>query len=136
MRGTNEADKRLFSQLLEALPSDGVIKFVKDQDMGDIFIHKQVFPLYDFPHKWDNAEHEFRDAVLEKQRLNLLRLVERFSYQVSMNTFRHGDVHQGMETEWPEERFEKVRKMLNDLGDEVVAAHQDLVRTAKKRLNV
>jgi hypothetical protein len=93
--------------------------------------------LYGFLHGWDDAEHEFLDKKLEEKRKRLLKLIAEYSHLIGMNTWRTDLGLQTVPPEWEGEqpdRFREVVTNLHDKAGEIVSAHQDLVRAARKKL--
>lgn len=133
-----EADRKLFQQFKQVLPSNGNIDFIDKQNMaGFSFDLDRLDHLYDFLHRWNDAEHEFLDKKLEEKRKRLLKLIAEYSHLIGMNTWRTDLGFQAVPSEWEDEqpdRFREVVTNLHDKAGEIVAAHQDLVRTARKKL--
>ncbi|HEX8162903.1 MAG TPA: nucleotide-binding protein [Pyrinomonadaceae bacterium] len=134
-----EADRELLAQLRKALPSNGSIKFIRDFSMGSAAFHrKKLDDLYNFMDDWNDAEHEFLDEELEERRGRLYTLVQEYLELVHHNTFPEaaGDML-AVPTEWryeDNERYVRVVNQLHGKAGEVVRAHQDLVRTARNKL--
>jgi hypothetical protein len=133
-----EADRKLFQQFKQVLPSNGSIDFIDKQNMAGFSFHVgRLDDLYKFLHTWNDAEHEFLDKKLEEKRQRLLKLIAEYSHLIGMNTWQ---THLGLQTvppEWEDEqpeRFLEVVTSLHDKAREIVVAHQDLVRAARRKL--
>jgi hypothetical protein len=128
-------DKSLFEAFLRALPSDGrFLEFLKDQDIGAPFRRDVLDEMYAFLREWDNAEHEFKNGRLEKQRSKLYEQTEKFSHELSLAIFPDGQEFYSMGINDFEERPDLLEKRehLNSTATTVYKSHQDLVRFGKK----
>jgi hypothetical protein len=134
-----EVDRALFLTFKETLPSNGSISFVDQNNFaGFPFELKELRDLDRFVHEWGDAEHEFLNRKLEVKRKQLLKLVKKFLGVIALQTFpTHtsgwNSVPEEWETEQPE-RFHKVVNQLHTLAGQIVAAHQDLIRMARRKL--
>ena len=93
--------------------------------------------LYNFLNTWNDAEHEFLDKKLEEKRRRLLKLIAEYTHLIGYNTFPTDRGFQTVPPEWEDEqpdRFHETVKQLHDKAGEVVEAHQQLIRAARKRL--
>jgi len=135
-------DKALFLKLLDELPSnDGSINFLREHDFHNSFQLEKLDQLRIFARNWDNAEYEFLSKNLEKLRTELLNLIYEFINISSHNTF---PLENGFQTsipkytdnhEIPDTRKKSIKKM-NQLGDNIFIKHQELIKEAKKILNI
>lgn len=133
-----ESDRRLFAELKADLPSKGSISFIDEWNMAGFgFDWKKLDQLEAFHFKWGDAEHEFIDSELERQRRTLHELVGRYLSYLALNSRPR---HTGLQTippEWEHEqpkRFDEVVTTLHDLARQIVAPHQELVRSGRIRL--
>ncbi|WP_345969429.1 hypothetical protein WCX72_08770 [Sulfurimonas sp. HSL1-6] len=139
---SNTHDKELFTKFLNDLPSgEGSIDFLRDHDFHNSFKLAKLDQLRDFARNWDNAEFEFLNKELEKARQDLLQTIFQFIDVSSHHTFPERD---GWQTsipnytdngEIPQRAKESIKKM-NDLGDNIFAMHQTLIRLGKQQLNI
>ena len=131
-------DRELFQEFLEVLPSSGSIDFIDTKNMaGFSFDPESLDDLREFYYNWDDAEHEFMDDELEEKRERLYDLVADYTSLISGNTFRTDSGRQTVPPEWEHQqpdRFAKVVSELHEKAEAVVEAHQDLVRTGRKKL--
>lgn len=135
----NNPDRQLFEAFLEVLPSHGSIEFIKTHNIGGTFDPEELNDLRRFTYEWIDPEHEFLNNRLEKKRRKLHELTEQYLYSIAVNTFPTHSGRQRVLPRWELERpkpFGEVVNELHDLADQVADAHQDLVRTARKTLNV
>lgn len=135
-----EKDRELFKEFLEVLPSSGSIDFIDTMNMaGFSFDSERLDDLREFYYNWDNAEHEFMDEELEAKRERLHELIGDYTSLISGNTFPTDGGRQTVPPEWEREQPERFAKVVNELhekAEEVVEAHQDLVRTGREKLGV
>lgn len=83
-----EADRKLFAQLVSALPSsDPALRFLRTHDFGATFVLDQLDGLSEFEHSgWDDPERMFHDGALDAARERFLAAVKCFLQLVSSNT--------------------------------------------------
>jgi hypothetical protein len=130
-------DRELFREFLECLPYEGSIRFINEANMaGFAFDRKGLKDLDQFHYTWVDAVHEFQDALVETKRKHLFALVRGYLVLIATNTWATSNgwysVPQDWETDQPA-RFFEVVEQLHTLAGGIVAAHQDLVRTARQR---
>lgn len=142
VKNNNMQDKELFIKLRNELPSnDGSINFLREHDFHNSFKIEKLNQIRTFARSWDNAEYEFLNKKLEKLRDELLKLIYEFINISSHHTFplendfqtaipRYTDNH-----EIPDNVQKKIKQM-NQLGDKIFIKHQELIKEAKKILNV
>ena len=135
-----EADRKLFAEFLQALPSQTAIDFLKY--LGGTmraFPRDALHPFDRFFHEWRDAQHTFHDAALDKKRMAFFEAVKELLLFISNETFDVGDGLQGVPNEWratDHKRYYRVIADLDRLGAKTLEAHQDFVRTAKLQLHV
>ncbi len=131
------ADRDLFRQFLNTLPSEGNIRHIRDHSMGETIRDRECSDqLDDFRLTWDDPEHEFLDSELEVKRRHLQECIRNFLDRFCTSVFPldTGNYYK-VGPEWPEEQRCAAIEELDKLADRVVAAHGDLVRSARVRLN-
>jgi hypothetical protein len=134
---SRQADRSLFAQFKEALPSQGSIAFLSQHNMAFSFRRESLDELYDFDYLWTDAEHEFFEPELEKSRKQLRRVLGDFLANVTTNTWAIDDILQGIPQDWKEKnpkRYLDVVASLNDSAQRVVEAHQAVVRAGRRLL--
>jgi predicted nucleotide-binding protein len=134
-----EVDRKLFNELKEVLPSNRSIRFIRDFIMGSSsFDIKSLDDLHKFMLDWNDVEHEFLDKELEEKRSCLYSLIEEYIAIIAVNTFPTADgARRSIPSEWVHEqndRYVRVVNQLHNKAEEVVKAHQDLMRTARHKL--
>jgi predicted nucleotide-binding protein len=134
-----EADRQLYAELREALPSNGSIRFIRDLIMGgSAFDMKKLDDLYNFMRDWNDVEHEFLDKELEERRNRLYTLIEEYLELIGLYTF---PTENGAMQSLPSglaysdnERYVREVNQLHNKAAEVFKAHQDLIRTTRYKL--
>ncbi|MBI5901952.1 MAG: hypothetical protein HZB84_00485 [Deltaproteobacteria bacterium] len=133
-------DKALYVKFFETLPSSGSIEFLKTFDMGfGSFETEQLSQLKYFYCNWNKPEYEFLDAELECKRKALREAISKYLDSYSTNVFctKTDTKRAYVLPEWKETKPDVYRQIidkLNSLADEVVKAHEDLVRSARLKL--
>lgn len=132
-----EHDQKLYDQLLELLPSNGVITFLDQNNMaGFSFQDSKLDPLRTFYYTWSLPEREFIHSDLEVIRKSLWEKTEKYLSVIATETFTSGrsadrrSVPEEWEFEQPE-RFDRVVGTLHSLAGEIVDLHGNLIRTAR-----
>lgn len=132
-----ESDRGLFNELLQVLSSQGVIEFLRTNNMaGFSFRDENLDPLRKFYYEWNVADKEFLNPQLEQLRKELHIKTDKYLEIIANETWTLGSrmhlrsVPQEWEYEQPE-RFERVVGALHKLAGEIVDVHQQLVRTAR-----
>ena len=128
-------DKALFQKLLAALPSTGGIRFVRDHPVGSVFEWGDLRELLTFEREWSAPEHEFLDEEFEEKRKHLRKCIALYLDYLATNTWPV-DAHDrsSIPAEWKidqPDRFAKTVDEVYRLAGDVVAAHDDLVRTGR-----
>ncbi len=135
-----EQDRELFKEFLGVLPSSGSIKFIERKNMaGFSFDSERLNDLHEFYYNWNDAEHEFLDEQLESKRERLHDLIGDYTSLIGNKTFPTDDGRHTVPPEWEREQPERFAKAVNELhekAENVVEAHQNLVRTGRRKLGV
>lgn len=133
------ADSKLFSQILNLLPSNGAIRFLREWDFLGAFDLKEVRPIFAFYEEWNAAEHEFIDQELEGVRRDLHKATARFSHAVAKYTSPSSSGLQSVRHDFgdyderTQARYRREAKEINDAADIVVEKHQSLVKLARRK---
>ena len=142
--GHLKADKETFADLKEMVPRR-VIDFLRDQDFGSAWSGNQTEPLYIYVAERNAVEHQFHDKVVEDKRAQLHRDCGAFVHTLAGYSIPsgNGNFFEMNEKDWVRshapgdetyERYEAHRRELGELADAIVAAYDDLVVTARRRL--
>ena len=131
-------DERLYAELMELLPSGGVIEFLDENNMaGFLFLNSKLDPLRKFYKEWHRPERTFINAKLESIRLELWQRVGSYLNEVTIRTFSsitHPELYsipQDLEIQNPKLFWEIVNR-LHSLAEEIVQLHRVLVLTARE----
>lgn len=132
-------DRALFAEYSALINSDGVIGFIDQHNMNaHSFKTERLYPLEDFAAKWNVPEREFILAELDALRADLWTKTCAYLDKVNVNVFpANGVGWVSVPPEWEytqEDRFKEVVDTLHRQAGEIVAAHDLLVRTAKRLL--
>ncbi len=134
------SDRDLFEDFQRTLPYEGSIGFVDRTNMaGFAFDPERLIDLERFAHEWGDAAHEFLDSDIESKRRYLHTLARSYLIYLSVNTWPTHNGRQIVPPEWEEtdpDRFHEVVGRLHALAGGIVAGHQDLIRTARRRLQL
>ncbi len=133
-------DISLFKKLIDLLPSNSFMIFIRDHDFANSFDRKLIDPAYQFIYEWDNAEQEFINQNIEQAKKFLYEKGGRFTHYVGKNTSPN---HHGWQSAIPKnidpdmgfpEHVKKEIKELNDSASEFYQAHQTFIRVSKANL--
>jgi len=136
-----EADKKVYASLIEILPWNRTILFVREHNFaGFSFERKQLNDFGRFIDQCKNPAFEFIDPDLEGLRLNLHQQMHVFMSTVALQTFPvyttgWNSVPEEWESEQPE-RFDKVVTTLHQSAQKICETYDALVKTAKRKLGV
>lgn len=137
-----ELDKRVMIELVELLPWDRVILFLRDHDFGAAFTYADIRDLDQFWWKCNDPAFEFIDADLEGIRANLIADINEFAKHLLMNVFPvegRADDSISVPYNWEEtnqQRFEAAVAMLNQSSSKIAECYIDLIRLGKRKLGV
>jgi hypothetical protein len=129
------ADRKLFADLLAALPDDGNISHWRDRPVCEGYRDDQVEELDGFRLNWIGPQYQFLDGKLEKQRRLLHGRMSTFIYELSMNSFPRGDTERyGLSEHWSEEERNATARKLDALANDMISTYYQMVRLARTRL--
>lgn len=134
-------DEELFKELMELLRSNGVIRFLDQNNMaGFAFKDSQLDPIREFYYEWNVPEKEFIELNLEVIRKSLHEKTEQYLEIIATQTWSLNSNldFRSVPSEWEFEqpdRFKKVVGQLHDLAGEIVVIHGNLIRSAKQYFN-
>jgi len=132
-------DKKILEELLQIMPGDRTIQFIREKDFAGSFMLKNLDDLDDlYTHK-NRKEFMFIDKKLEKKRQNLVEKCDEFNVFLAMSSFpkdfqggRLNQIPQIHEFKDPKKYHETIEKV-HRLADEVVKIYDDLVISATKK---
>jgi len=134
-----ESDRDLFHHFMETLPYEGSIEFIDRTSMDGQFDQTKHDDMRNFFYHWDDAAHEFLDPKIEKRRKYLWNLIEEYVMLLDKNTVPLENGLRSVPPEWRDEQPERYRETVNSfhaIAGQIVLAHQEMVRFAKKKLKV
>jgi hypothetical protein len=136
-----ETDKQVYQQLVNVLPWDGSISFLRTNNFaGFSFDLSRLDDLHEFEYHCKNPAFEFIDPDLEGHRAKLYSLIDEFTWTIATDTFSTNTagrnwVPEKWEVEQPE-RFRKVVEMLHSTAKQIVETYGSLVKTATRKLGI
>ncbi|HEJ9692727.1 hypothetical protein PFP02_003480 [Proteus mirabilis] len=134
-------DENLFKELMELLKSNGVIRFLEQNNMaGFAFQDSKLDPIREFYYEWGVPEKEFIELSLEVIKKSLHDKIEQYLEIIATQTWSlNSNLNfRSVPSEWEFEqpdRFKKVVGQLHELAGEIVAIYENLIRSAKKHFN-
>lgn len=139
-RSRRDADRTLFEEFLKAIPSKGIISYIKTHDVRASFDNQDLEQIHAFCSDWNDPEHEFLDSKLENLKLDLYKNANNYwsSETTLMFTEREGRfsrIPRDWEWKMPDE-FKKAVAEMGDLAKKLVDSHELFVRTARRKLGV
>ena len=135
-----EADKKVLRDFMETVPSNGSIRFLRDNDFGGSFELDYLHEIRAFVYGRNGPEHEFLDPVLEAARNQFWKAGKALLNALAVNTFptsREG--LQSVPRDWHEDspqRFARAVSEIHAAADTVCDTYDALVRLARKKLAV
>lgn len=135
IRRNSDHDRALFRMLLKDLPSGGKsMTFLNDHDIGSPFPSEWLSELDRFHESWVDAEHEFDNKKMNRQREKLLKSIKDFRSKLSVNVFSGGNGFLTMDLDGFEELPKKIemRDCLNEMATQVFLNHQELIRIGRR----
>ena len=138
-----EVDKKLFNEFVKLLPPNGLdVKILEEHDFGHSYRGKSVQALDTFVHTWNNVQKQFLDTDLESKRSVFITKSNHFIYTLASRSYSVGctdsfscipDAYRNVWS-WPPHVHEQIKE-LNDLGTELFELYNDLILTARRKLN-
>lgn len=137
----NEAQKRdraLLEKFLAEFPSAGrFCVFLSDHDLGAPFSNKVLIDLDNLVDKWNDAEHEFLNEKIEKQKKKVWEIASKYRPELIRNVFSagaHDLLAMNLDVKDDDLRIkrEKNRVELNEAAIKIFREHQELIRLGNK----
>lgn len=138
----NSNDVALFKKFQNALPVNGVMRFIKDHDFLGSFDKENISPMGKFAYEWDNPEHEFIHPVLEERRKSFLKAVNELNIAIATYTSPNNSGFQAVRVDSQkhdpehEARFKDEAKIINEAATKAYVAYENLVREARQNLSL
>ncbi len=144
IREKKEADRKLFNEFISEFPSDsGTIYNLSDfSEYGQETFDPKLFikALHEYNQKRENPEKIFHDEIIEEKRqkfINDVREFLNFSFYNTVGSFKkHGfkTVMRNEDIELTDADYNALER-LRDLGENIISAHKDFVKTGRDRLD-
>lgn len=135
-----ELDRHVFARIVEGLPFDPLIRYLKDRYPGQPYLQRHFRVLDFFAYQSNDPFHEFLDVDLEGLRLDLLEHVDALLVKVGLVTFpAHGSEQNEFATELKYSDSSKYSEVIMEVATldlAVVASYEALVRAARRKLSV
>ena len=135
-----EADKKILRDLLETVPSNGSIRFLRTNNFaGFSFDLKRLKNIEEFLYERDGPEHEFLDSELEMSRRKFRKECDALLEILSLNTWSTERGFQSVPQEWEWENPKRFKDTVNEIqaaAKAVCTTYDELVRFARKQLAV
>jgi hypothetical protein len=134
-----EADKKILRDLMEIVPSNRSIRFLREDSLASSFVWERLENIEDFLDKRDGPEHEFLDPELEMSRRKFRNECEALLDFLSMNTWGTEKGFQSVPKEWHWEKPERWKETVNEIKrakKAVCSAYDERIRLARKKLAV
>jgi hypothetical protein len=135
-----EADKKILRDLMETVPSNGSIRFLRENNFaGFSFDRKRLENIEVFLYERDGPEHEFLDSELEMAQKKFRKECNALMEVLSMNTWRTEQGFQSVPQEWEWEQPQRFKDTVNEIhaaAKAVCGTYNELVRLARKKLAV
>lgn len=134
-----EADRAVLKHLLDVLPSDGMIDFLRTHNFGFAYRGDYLDPLDRYASESTRPEVEFLSERLEPLRKEFLTAIHKFQRLIATETFSWGPtpgffrVPDEWEMQQPARYFRAI-DALNAAATDVVRKYDVLVRAARKEL--
>ena len=136
-----EADKKILRDLMETVPSNGSIAFLRTNNFaGFSFDEKRLEDIETFFHDRNGPDHEFLDLGLEAARKKFRESCQTLLVALATQTFpTHNEGRQAVPDEWETEAPERFKRAVSEIhagADAVCSTYDNLVRLARKKLAV
>jgi len=134
-----EHDKKVLKKILEVLPSNGSIQFIREFDFGGSFHIEKLYDIDNFVSISKRPEYTFLNKDVEENRLSLLTSINKFSSFVGLNTFpiNKGEpwVNKIIPSHFLDDPndYHQVHNEINKLADNVSCCFDNLISSANKK---
>ncbi len=139
---TIDVDRKVFASIRAALPSQAGIKFLRQNNFaGFSFQSSEYHDIKNFWREREAPENEFLDSDLESLRASFIDAIGIFINVIGTNMFpvNGNEGWFSVPPEWEDEqpeRFFRVVEEIHKTAAEVCIRYDELIRTARRRLNV
>jgi hypothetical protein len=131
-----EHDKKVLIKILEVMPSNGSILFIREHDFGDSFNVDDLKDLFRFDRLSTRPEIHFLDKKIENLRLSLVSDISKFTSFLGFNSWQTRDGTNKIKE--PDEyddlnEYKKIRDNINELSCMVCDNYDSLIISASKK---
>jgi hypothetical protein len=136
-----DSDRQTMRRLVEILPWDGAIEFIRQQHFGEPFDRRCFRDLWAFKTECSNPAFEFLDADLDGLRAALLTTIIQFQNVHAPETFTlDSDLDWSQvpsELKWREpQRYRKIIDDIHAAASAVCNSYDQLIRSGRRKLGV
>jgi hypothetical protein len=131
-----ETDRKLFQKLQTLLPSNGSIKYFREASLANKVHEEHLKPLEIFSNEWSGPEHEFLDPNLQAKLKLFHERTNIFLDFIGQYTVSDDRNRQVMSIDNLHGKYKEKVEESNRKANEMVKAHEDLFRSARKILNI
>jgi hypothetical protein len=133
-----ETDKKVFQALVNILPWNRSLNFLKHNDFGGFFKLSKLDDLHAYEYKSNDPAFEFIDPDLEALRARLLDEISDFNLLVGYNTIPthnvgFNSIDKELKLEDPK-AFHKLVSEFNSKAEDIVNTYSTLIKTATRKL--
>ena len=132
------ADVKLFRALIEILPPDGNIHWLRGANFaGFAFETRNLRQLDSFHEKWRGAAYEFVEGALDKKLKKLQKQVAAFEALIATQTWPVSSGLQSVPPEWETSqpaRFDQVVRDIHKSADQIVRTYDSILREGREKL--
>jgi hypothetical protein len=136
-----EADKKTLRDLLEIVPSNGPIRFLRSNNFGGFsFEWRRVDDIERFLYDRNGPDHEFLDSGIEAARKTFRKACRALLVALVTHTFpTHTSGYQAVPDEWELDQPDRFREAVDEIhtaASAVCNTYDELVRLARRKLRV
>lgn len=132
-----EADRRTLERIITQMTTGNVINIIREFDFGNSFDTLVLDVIGEFASQND-PNHEFIELDLEQRRKSLLTACKMFLADAGRFTWALNNSNvRRVPSEWHEtnpSHYESVVNGLNDKASDIFRIYEDLIRTARRKL--
>jgi len=132
-------DKKVLNTMLEIIPSNGSILFIREFDFGGSFGIESIEDIYKIDAFSKRPEFRFLNKKIDDLRLSLVQNIQKFSSFIGFNTFplpiKGRDINRIKQSHEFKDinEYKKIHKEINELADMVCNSYDSLITSAIKK---
>lgn len=134
-----EHDKKILHSILETIPSNGSIEYIREASFSGLFDPARLRDLNHFEEVFNRPEYHFIDKEIEKKNCDLFRSIDEFRNNIGQYTFPENSIGERWNRMMQEHEFEnpdeylRISGLLEGGADNVYKSFDELIVTARKR---